>query len=80
MSGSFTETAQPHDYYGEKENGANSVRFSHADRSYARSRFNSYQLAVDTLWNEMYDDIQKETDLGDPEVYLLIQKIRSTRR
>lgn len=80
MSGSFTETAQKHDYYGKKEGGAEAVRFSSADRAYARKIFNKYEEESDKLWNKMFDDIQEETQFGDAEVYLLIQKTRTTRR
>lgn len=80
MSGSFTETAQKHDYYGKEEGGADAVRFSSADRSFARKRFDEYETASDILWNKMFDDIQEETQYGDAEVYLLIQKTRTTRR
>lgn len=80
MSGSFTQTEEKHHYYGEKEEGGASIRFTPAERAFARKRFDRYQAAVDVLWNEMYDDIQQETEFDDPEVYLLIQKIRTTRR
>lgn len=74
MSGSFTDTAQKHDYYGTNERGANFVHFSRSERLIAQDLLWECQEKIDRLWFEMFNKIQDETGRDSADVYLLIQR------
>lgn len=74
MSGSFTDTAQKHDYYGTNERGANFVHFSRTEKLIAQEHLWKCQEEIDRLWSEMFNKIQDETGRDSADVYLLIQR------
>lgn len=76
MSGSFTDTAQKHDYFGSEERGANFVHFSRSEKLIAQEHLWECQEKIDKLWNAMFDAIQDETGRDSADVYLLIQRVQ----
>lgn len=76
MSGSFTATAERHDYFGQNENGQDNVFISKEQKEFAQDLLYECTEKIDILWHDMFDKIQDETGLSSPEVYLLIQRIQ----
>lgn len=76
MTSSFTATARDFDYYGNVEGGADAVKFSRDQINYASRVVSECSEDIDRIWFEMFERVQQETNLGDDETYLLIQKVR----
>lgn len=78
MSGSFTATAERHDYFGSNENGQDNVFITKEQKLRAQELLYECTEKIDFLWHDMFDQIQEETGLDSADVYLLIQRIQYT--